>query len=61
MRLFDFVFEDFERCFALQTLRSLTKTHVRLVNGQRVTSSTVCDITFELARHKIQTNFLRFA
>jgi 8-oxo-dGTP pyrophosphatase MutT (NUDIX family) len=48
----DFVSEDFVRRFALQTRKSLTKTHVRLANGQRVTSSTVCDITFELARHE---------
>jgi hypothetical protein len=42
----DFVYEDFVRRFALQTRKSLTKTHVRLANGQRVTSSTVCDVTF---------------
>jgi hypothetical protein len=46
----DFVFEDFVRRFALQTRKSLAKIHVRLANGQRVTSSTVCDVTFELAR-----------
>jgi hypothetical protein len=39
--------EDFVRRFALQTRKSLIKTHVRLANGQRVTSSTVCDVTFE--------------
>jgi hypothetical protein len=50
----DFVYEDFVRRFALQTRKSLTKTHVRLANGQRVTSSTVCDVTFELARHEFQ-------
>jgi hypothetical protein len=33
---------------------SLTKTHVRLANGHRVTSSIVCDITFELVRHEFQ-------
>jgi hypothetical protein len=53
----DFVSEDFVRRFALQTRKSLTKTHVRLANGQRVTSSTVCDVTFELARHEFQRNF----
>jgi hypothetical protein len=52
----DFVFEDFVRRFALQT-RHLTKTHVRLANGQRVTSSTVYDVTFELARHEFQQTF----
>jgi methyl coenzyme M reductase subunit C len=50
----DFVSEDFVRRFALQTRKSLTKTLVRLANGQRVTSSTVCDVTFELARHEFQ-------
>jgi hypothetical protein len=53
----DFVTEDFVRRFALQTRRSLTKTPVRLANGQRVTSSTVCDVTFELARHEFQRTF----
>jgi hypothetical protein len=53
----DFVSEDFVRRFALQTRKSLTKTHVRLANGQRVTISTVCDVTFELARHEFQRTF----
>jgi hypothetical protein len=53
----DFVFEDFVRRFALQTRESLTKTHVRLANGQRVTPSSVCDVTFELARHEFQRTF----
>jgi methyl coenzyme M reductase subunit C len=53
----DFDFEDFVRRFALQTRNSLTKTHVRLANGHRVTSSTVCDVTFELARHEFQRTF----
>jgi predicted aspartyl protease len=53
----DFVSEDFVRRFALQTRKSLTKTHVRLANGQRVTSSTVCDVTFELARHEFRRTF----
>jgi hypothetical protein len=35
----------------------LTKTHVRLANGQRVTSSTVRDVTFELARHEFHRTF----
>jgi hypothetical protein len=48
----DFVLEDFVRRFALQTRESPTKTPFRLANGQRVTSSIVCDITFELARHE---------
>jgi hypothetical protein len=52
----DFVSGDFVRRFALQTRKSLTNTHI-LANGQRVTSSTVCDITFEQARHEFQRNF----
>jgi hypothetical protein len=53
----DFVSEDFVRRFALQTRKFVTKTHARLANGQRVTSSTVCDVTFELARHEFQRTF----
>jgi hypothetical protein len=53
----DFVFEDFVQRFVVQTRKSLTKTPVQLANGQRVTSSTVCDITFELARHEFQRTF----
>jgi hypothetical protein len=53
----DLVFEDFVRRFALPTRNSLTKTHVRLANGQRVTSSTFRDVTFELARFEFQRTF----
>jgi hypothetical protein len=53
----DFVSEDFVRRFALQTRKSATKTHVRLANGQRVTSSTVCDVTFELAHNEFHRTF----
>jgi hypothetical protein len=53
----DFVSEDFVRRFALKTRKSLTKTQIRLANGQRVTSSTVCDVTFELARYEFQRTF----
>jgi predicted aspartyl protease len=53
----NFVSEDFVRRFALQTRKFVTKTHVRLANGQRVTSSTVCDITFELAQHEFHRTF----
>jgi hypothetical protein len=53
----DFVSDDFVRRFALQTRKSLTNTHVRLANGQRVTSSTVCGVTFEPARHEFQRTF----
>jgi methyl coenzyme M reductase subunit C len=53
----DFVSEDFVRRFALQTRKSVTKTSVRLANGQRVTSSTICDVTFELAQHEFHRTF----
>jgi hypothetical protein len=53
----DFVSEDFVRRFALPTRKSVTKTRVRLANGQRVTSSTVCDVAFELARHEFHRTF----
>jgi hypothetical protein len=53
----DFVFEACVRRFALHTRKSLTKTHVRLANGQRVTSSTFCDIASELARHECHRTF----
>jgi hypothetical protein len=53
----DLLSQDFVRRFALQTRKSLRKTHVRLTNGQRLTSSTVCDVTFELDRHEFQRTF----
>jgi hypothetical protein len=53
----DFVSKDFVRRFALHTRKSQTMTQVLLANGQRMTSSIVCDITFELARHEFQRNF----
>jgi hypothetical protein len=53
----DFVSEDFVRRFTLPTRKSVTKTPVRLANGQRVTSSTVFDVTFELARHESHRTF----
>jgi hypothetical protein len=53
----DFVSEDFVRRFALPTRKSFTKTHVRIANGQCVTSASVCDVTFELARHEFQRTF----
>jgi hypothetical protein len=53
----DFVFEDFVRRFALHTRKFATKTPARLANGQRVTSSTVCDVTFEQARHEFHRTF----
>jgi hypothetical protein len=54
---FDFVSADFVRRFALQTRKPVTKTHVRLANGQRVTSSTVFDVTFEMAKHEFHRTF----
>jgi hypothetical protein len=53
----DFVSEDFVRRFALQTRKSTIKTPVRLANGQRVTSTTICDVTFEQARHEFHRTF----
>jgi predicted aspartyl protease len=53
----DFVSEDIVRHFALQTRKSPTKIPIRLANGQRVTSSVVCDIPFEIARHEFQRTF----
>jgi hypothetical protein len=53
----DFMPEDFVRRFALQTRKSLTKTLARVANGQRVTSSTVCNVTFEEARNEFQRTF----
>jgi hypothetical protein len=46
----DFVSEDFVQRFSLHTNKSKVKTPIRLAKGQRVTSSTVCKIAFELAR-----------
>jgi hypothetical protein len=45
---------EFVARFSLSTRQAQTKTLVRLANGQRATSSTVCDITCELARHEFQ-------
>jgi hypothetical protein len=53
----DFVSEDFVRRFVVHTRKSLTKTLVRLANGQRVTSSNVSDLTFKMARHEFQRTF----
>jgi hypothetical protein len=50
----DFVSEYLVRRFALYIRKSQTNTPFRLANGQRVTSSTVCDISFKLARHDFQ-------
>jgi hypothetical protein len=50
----DFVSEDFVRRFALQTRKYVSKTSVRFANGRRVASSTLCDVTFELACNEFQ-------
>jgi hypothetical protein len=57
---FDFVSEDFVRRFALHTCKSLTKAPIQLANVQRVTSSQVCDVTFEVARHEFKRTFYVF-
>jgi hypothetical protein len=38
-------------------MKATTKTHVRLANGQRVTTPTLCEITFELAKHEFKRTF----
>jgi hypothetical protein len=53
-----FLSKDFVRRFFLPTRnKSKVKTLFRFANGQRVTSSTVCEITPELARHEFQRKF----
>jgi hypothetical protein len=56
----DFVSKKFVRRLSLSTRKSQTTTPTRLANGQRVTSSTFCDITLQLARQlRVSTDFLR--
>jgi hypothetical protein len=55
--ILEFVSEDFVRRFSMPTRKSKIKTPVRLANGQRVTPSIVCDITFDVARHEFQRTF----
>jgi hypothetical protein len=43
--------------FSLPTRKSKFKTPVRLANGQRLPSSTICEISFELVRHVIERTF----
>jgi hypothetical protein len=50
----NFASKDFVRRFLLKRHKSKVKTRVRRANGQRVTSSTVCEIVFELARHEFK-------
>jgi hypothetical protein len=47
--ILDFVSKDFVRRFSLLAHNSKVKTRVRLASGQRLTSSIVCETTFELA------------
>jgi hypothetical protein len=51
--------EDFVRRFSLPTRKVKAEITVRLANG-RDTCSTICEISFELARHEFQRTFLRF-
>jgi hypothetical protein len=51
------VLGDFVRRFLLPTRKYKAKTPVHLANGQRVMSSTYCEIYFELARHEFQWTF----
>jgi hypothetical protein len=51
------VSENFVRRFSLSTRKTKAKTQARSANGQRVTSSTVRDITLELFRHEFQRTF----
>jgi hypothetical protein len=53
----DFVSEDFVKRVGLLMRKSATKTHVRLANGQRVTSTIVCDISFAVAQHDFVRTF----
>jgi hypothetical protein len=53
----DFVSKAFVTRFSLPTQKSKAKTLGRLANGQRVTSSTVCVMTFEPARHEFKGTF----
>jgi hypothetical protein len=53
----DLLSEYFVRHFSLPTRKSKVKTSVRLAKGQRVTSSIVCDLTFDLAHHELKRTF----
>jgi hypothetical protein len=53
----DFVSEDLVRRFSLHTENANVKTPLRLANRQRMTPSTVFEITFELARHEFKYAF----
>jgi hypothetical protein len=53
----DIVYEDFVRCSSMHARKTKVKVPIRLANGQRVTSSTVSEISFELARHEFQRTF----
>jgi hypothetical protein len=47
----NFVSENFVTRTGLQTSKFATKTVVRLANGQRLTSTKVCDISLHVAQH----------
>jgi hypothetical protein len=54
------VLEDFASRFPWPTLKSKIKTPARITNGQRVTIFSICEITFELARHEFKRNFTSY-
>jgi hypothetical protein len=47
----DFMLEDFIPRFSHPTRKSTVNSPARLANDQRLTSSTICEISFERARH----------
>jgi methyl coenzyme M reductase subunit C len=55
--LLDFVYKELVRRFTLLTMESKAITPIRLANGQRVTSSTFCEITFKVAKHEFKQTF----
>jgi hypothetical protein len=48
----DFVLGDFVRRVSLPILKYKIKTLIQLANGHCLASSTVCEISFEMARHE---------
>jgi hypothetical protein len=52
-----FMSEEFVRRFSLSTLKSKAKNPFRLANGQRVTSTTVCETTFKQAKHEFKRTY----
>jgi hypothetical protein len=52
-----FVSKDFGRRSLLKIHEAKVKTPIRLAKKQRVTSSTIFDITFELSKHEFKRTF----